>query len=289
MELLISNLHLRQRALGIILGLCVLTVIIVLFLLPYVWIVASSFKPQFSIFRDLSPIGWRTFIPQSPTLDNFIHLFVDRGIGRALVNSAIVSASQVVGTLILCSAAAYGLTRLRFRGRNALFIVILMTALLPIESMMVPLYQVVTHVGFQDTLIGAFIPWIASPFGLFLLRQAYEDLPRELDDAARIDGAGHFRIFWSIVLPNVRTALATLALITFLFSWNAFLWPLVILQSSENAVVQIAIAQSVAPGQLPNWGETFAGATIATVPLIILFLLLQKFFVRGMALSGMKG
>ena len=93
----------------------------------------------------------------------------------------------------------------------------------------------------------------------------------ELDDAAQIDGAGHFRIFWSIVLPNVRTALATLALITFLFSWNAFLWPLVILQSSENAVVQIAIAQSVAPGQLPNWGETFAGATIATVPLIILF------------------
>jgi multiple sugar transport system permease protein/putative chitobiose transport system permease protein len=289
MELLIPPGNLARRARRLMLGFAMLAVIAAIFLAPYAWIVASSFKPQFFIFRDMTPIGWRTFVPANPTLANFIHLFVDRGIGRALLNSAIVSASQVAFTLILCSAAAYGLTRIKFRGRDVVFVIILMTALLPIESLMVPLYQIVTRVGFQDTLIGAFIPWIASPFGLFLLRQAFEDLPRELDDAARIDGAGHFRIFWSIVLPNVRTALATLALITFLFSWNAFLWPLVILQSTENTVVQVAIAQSVAPGQLPNWGETFAGATIATVPLILLFLSLQRFFVRGMAMSGMKG
>jgi len=164
-----------------------------------------------------------------------------------------------------------------------------MTFLLPIESLMVPLYIQVSGLGLQDTLVGAFIPWIASPFGLFMLRQAFEDLPRELDEAARIDGAGHFRIFWSVVLPNVRTTLATLALVTFLFSWNAFLWPLVIIQSPRNQLIQLAIAQSVAIGQLPNWGETFAGATIATVPLIVLFLCLQRFFVRGIALTGMKG
>jgi multiple sugar transport system permease protein/putative chitobiose transport system permease protein len=278
-----------RRLGGWIAGLAVLVVILAVFLGPYAWIVASSFKPQDEIFRDLRPISWGTFIPLHPTLANFIHLFVDRGVGRAMVNSAIVSTCQVGGVLMLCSMAAYGLTRMRFKGANLVFAVVLMTFLLPIESLMVPLYMHVSRLGLQDTLVGVFIPWVASPFGLFMLRQAFEDLPRELDEAARIDGAGHWRIFWSVVLPNVRTTLATLALVTFLFSWNAFLWPLVILQSPKNQVVQLAIAQSVAIGQLPNWGETFAGATIATVPLILLFLFLQRHFVRGIAMTGMKG
>jgi ABC-type glycerol-3-phosphate transport system permease component len=267
----------------------ILVAIIVVFLLPYAWIVASSFKPQATIFRDLNPVSWRSFVPTNPTLNNVIHLFTQRGVGRALLNSAIISACQVAGTLALCALAAYGLTRIRFRGSSIVFVLILTTFLLPIESLMVPLYQVVAHIGLQDTLVAAFIPWIASPFGLFLLRQAFEELPRELDDAATIDGAGHLRIFWSIVLPNVRTSLATLALVTFLFSWNSFLWPLVILQSPENQVIQLAIAQSVAPGQLPNWGETFAGAMVATLPLILLFIFLQRFFVRGIAMTGVKG
>lgn len=270
-------------------GALVLLLILVVFLLPYAWVIASSFKPQGAIFRDLSPLSWRTFVPVDGTTDNIVALFRDRGAGRAMLNSALVSIGQVTGTLVLCSMAAYGLTRIRFRGANLVFALVLMTFLLPLESLMVPLYIAVSGLGLQDTLVGVFIPWIASPFGLFLLRQAFEELPRELDEAARIDGAGHWRIFWSIVLPNVRTALATLALVTFLFSWNAFLWPLVVLSSPRNAVVQLAVAQSVAPGQLPNWGETFAGVTIATVPLIVLYLLLQRFFVRGIAMSAVKG
>lgn len=278
-----------RRALGWLAAGAILLVILAIFLGPYAWIVASSFKPQFEIFRDLKPISWATFVPAHPTPANFIHLFVDRGVGGALINSAIVSCGQVAGTLALCTTAAYGLTRIRFKGANVVFAVVLMTFLLPIESMMVPLYIQVSRLGLQDTLLGVFIPWIASPFGLFMLRQAFEDLPRELDEAARIDGAGHVRIFWSVVLPNVRTTLATLALVTFLFSWNAFLWPLVILQSPQRQVIQLAIAQSVAIGQLPNWGETFAGATIATVPVILVFLFLQRYFVRGIALTGVKG
>jgi multiple sugar transport system permease protein/putative chitobiose transport system permease protein len=272
-----------------LLGLLVLATIILCFLMPYAWIVASSFKPQAAIFRDVKPLSSHTFLPGVPTLDNFVHLFADRGLGRALLNSAIVSSCQVTGTLVLCSMAAYGLTRIRFRGANVVFALILMTFLLPIESLMVPLYITISGLGLQDTLPGVFIPWLASPFGLFLLRQSFEELPRELDEAARIDGAGHFRIFWSVVLPNVRTPLATLALVIFLFSWNAFLWPLVVLSSPRHVVVQLAIAQSVAPGQLPNWGETFAGASVATVPLIILFLFLQRYFVRGVAMTGVKG
>lgn len=278
-----------KRALQIVAGTAILLVILAVFLGPYAWVVASSFKPQFAIFRDLKPIGWATFFPGEPTIANFVHLFENRGIGRALINSAIVSSCQVVGTLALCSMAAYGLTRIRFKGSNVVFALVLMTFLLPIESLMVPLYIHVTGLGLADTLVGVFIPWIASPFGLFMLRQAFEEIPRELDEAARIDGAGHFRIFWSIILPNVKTPLATLSLVTFLFSWNAFLWPLVILHSPRNHVIQLAIAQSVSIAQLPNWGETFAGATIATVPLIVLFLFLQRYFVRGIALTGVKG
>lgn len=278
-----------KRALQIVAGIAVLLVILAIFFAPYAWVVASSFKPQFAIFRDLKPISVATFFPNEPTIANFVHLFENRGIGRALVNSAIVSSCQVIGTLALCSMAAYGLTRIQFKGSNVVFVLVLMTFLLPIESLMVPLYIHVTGLGLADTLVGVFIPWIASPFGLFMLRQAFEEIPRELDEAARIDGAGHYRIFWSIILPNVKTPLATLALVTFLFSWNAFLWPLVILHSPRNHVVQLAIAQSVSIAQLPNWGETFAGATIATVPLIILFLFLQRYFVRGIALTGVKG
>ena len=278
-----------MRALGWLAAAVILLLILTVFLGPYAWIVASSFKPQFEIFRDLNPISWATFIPANPTIANFVHLFVNRGVGRALINSAIVSSCQVGGTLILCTMAAYGLTRMRFRGANIVFGIVLMTFLLPIESLMVPLYMHVANLGLQDTLAGVFIPWIASPFGLFMLRQAFEDLPRELDEAATIDGAGHFRIFWSVILPNVHTTLATLALVTFLFSWNAFLWPLVVISSPRNQLIQLAIAQSVSIGQLPNWGETFAGATIATVPLIVLFLFLQRYFVRGIALTGVKG
>ena len=270
-------------------GGAILLVILVVFLLPYAWVIASSFKPQAAIFRDLSPLSWRTFVPTAPTLDNIVALFVGRGAGRALLNSAVVALGQVAGTLALCATAAYGLTRIRFRGANVVFALVLMTFLLPLESLMVPLYMAVSDMGLQDTLVGVFIPWVASPFGLFLLRQAFEELPRELDEAARLDGAGHWRTFWSVVLPNVRTALATLGLVTFLFSWNAFLWPLVVLSSPRNAVVQMAVAQSVEPGRLPNWGETFAGVTIATVPLILLYLVLQRFFVRGIAMSALKG
>lgn len=267
----------------------VIAVIAVVFLLPYAWLVASSFKPQDSIFRDLNPIGWRSFVPVGGTLENFVAMFREHGLGRALLNSLIVSASQVAGTLVLCSTAAYALTRIRFRGRKLVFFLVLATFLLPVEALVVPLYQIVSGLGLQDTLIGAFIPWIASPFGLFLLRQAFDELPREMDEAAKIDGAGHLRIFLSIVLPNVRASLATLALVNFLFSWNAFLWPLVVLQSRSNLVVQVAIAQSVSPGELPNWGQTFAGATVATVPVLLLFVFLQRYFVRGIASSGMKG
>ncbi|WP_353476093.1 carbohydrate ABC transporter permease (plasmid) [Salipiger sp. H15] len=267
----------------------VLLLILACFFAPFLWIVSNSFKPQLGIFADVTPISWRTFLPLEPVLENYRTLFERTNILRALLNTAIVSAGQVALTLVLCAMAAYALTRIRFRGAKAVFVVILLTFLLPVEAMLVPLFQVVSGLGLNNTLLGVMIPWIASPFGLFLLKQAFEELPRDLEDAARIDGAGHVRIFVSVILPNVKVPLLTLGLVTFLFSWNSFLWPLVIAQSPDIQLIQVAIAQQGSPTQLPNWGETFAGATVATLPLILLFLLLQKYFTQGMAMSGIKG
>ncbi len=269
--------------------LAVILAIVCCFLAPYAWIVSSSFKNQLTVFADVTPLSWRAFLPINGTFENYRTLFERTNVLTALLNTAIVAGGQVLLTLFLCAMAAYALTRISFPGAKIVFVLILLTFLLPIEALMVPLYQVVSGLGLSNTLVGVMIPWVASPFGLFLLKQAFEELPVELEDAARIDGAGHVRIFWSIVLPNVRVPLLTLGLITFLFSWNSFLWPLVIVQDPARQVIQVAIAQQGSPTQLPNWGETFAGATVATVPLIALFLLLQKYFTQGMATSGIKG
>lgn len=266
----------------------VLAVVVVVFALPYLWIVSSGFKGQTEIFKDMSPVSWRTFFPVDAVLDNFVELFVKKGVGVALGNSLAIAAIEVLGALVVCSLAAYALTRMRFRGRGVIFALILATFMLPVEAMVVPLYRVVSGLGIEDTLWAVALPGVASVFGLFLLRQSFEQIPAELDEAARIDGAGHLRIFWSVILPNVRTSLATLILVKFLFSWNAFLWPLVAIQTQENQVIQVAVAHSAAPDYLPNWGLTFAGAAVATIPLLLLFLLLQRYFVRGLATTGMK-
>lgn len=266
----------------------VVLAIVVVFLSPYVWMFASGLKEQSSIFTDVSPVGWRTFVPVEATLENMEALFTERGIARALLNSALVAGFQVVGALAVCCPAAYALTRMHFPGRHLIFALILATFMLPSEALAVPLFQLVAALGLQDTLVGVGLPWIASAFGLFLLRQAFESVPVELDEAARLDGAGHLRIFWSVILPNVRADLVTFVLMIFLFSWNGFLWPLIAIQSPENQLVQVAIAQSVSPGELPNWGLSFAGATVASLPLLILFVCLQRLFIPGLARTGLK-
>ncbi len=264
-------------------------IICCIFLLPFLWLVGSSFKTQFSIFSDVDHLSIWTFIPRHPTMANFTYLFTHKGVGRALINSFLVACGQVIGTILLCTTCAYGLTRIKFRGSGPLFLFLLITFLVPGDILVVPMYRIATQLHLSNTLWAIFLPWIASPFGLFLLRQAYEDVPHELDEAATIDGANHWQVFTRIILPNVKTSITTLAIVTFLFSWNAFLWPLVVIQSTSKEVIQVSIAQSVVPGELPNWGTTFAGATVAVIPVLLLFVLLQRHVVEGMASTGLKG
>jgi ABC-type glycerol-3-phosphate transport system permease component len=275
--------------------------LLIIFLAPFLWIVASSFKGQFNIFADSSPLSWRTFVPVNGTLENYILSFstectgavttssCGNNVGVALVNSLIVAVCQVVLTIVLAVPAAYALTRLRFRGQNIIFAAILVTFMIPGEAITLPLFQIAQALGLQDTYAGVFLPWVASPFALFLLRQAFYEIPRELDEAAKIDGAGHFRIMIQMIVPNVKPALASVALMTFMFSWNSFMWPLVIISSQDKVMVQVATALNAIPGALPSWGPTFAGAVIASVPVVVLFLFLQRYFVRGVVMSGVKG
>lgn len=264
-------------------------IILIVFLAPFVWLLASSFKDQFAIFRDVDHISLWTFLPRSATLNNFHDVIVAHGVGRAMINSTIVAVAQVVGTVTVCCLAAYPLTRMKIRGRDAIFVVLIVTMLVPAEALVVPLFGVVSQLGLSDSLWAVFLPWVASPFGLFLMRQAFLEIPRELDEAATLDGAGHLRILVSVLLPNLRASLATLSLITFMFAWNAFFWPLVVIQSSDKQVVQVALAQLVVPGDLPNWGIILAGAVIATLPVLTLFAFLQRYFVAGLTSSAVKG
>jgi len=259
------------------------------FLAPFVWIVSSSFKPQAYIFSDVEPLSWRTFLPTGASLTNYSSAFSTENVGTGLINSAIVSCSQVALTIVLAVPAAYALTRLRFRGRGVLFTLIFITFMVPAEVLILPLFQIASKLHVANSLPGVFLPFIASPFALFLLRQAFRDIPRELDEAALIDGAGHVRIMTSVILPNVKPALATLSLMTFLFSWNAFLWPLIVIQSPSRELIQVAIAINTVPGELPNWGPVFAGAVIAVLPVLVLFLFVQRYFIRGFVMSGLKG
>jgi ABC-type glycerol-3-phosphate transport system permease component len=278
----------RHTVNRVLISTLVLIAVVIVFLLPFYWMLESALRTTGDVFADLTPFTWKTLIPSHPTIDAFVRLFTERNVGQAIINSVIIGVLQVGGALVLCTLAAYALTRMSFPGQKVVFALILVTFMVPVEALLVPLYSVVASLGLQDTLVAVAAPWMASVFGLFLLRQSFQEIPRELDEAARLDGAGHLRILWSVILPNVKAPLASMCLIVFLFSWNSFLWPLVINQSADVQPIQVAVAQSVSPTSNADWPLTFAGAVVATIPLIVLFLFLQRYFVRGLASSGLK-
>ena len=258
------------------------------FLLPFVWALLTSFKPTTDVFRYSYPLSWRTFLPPEPTLENYVSLFVRWNFQRDLANSMIVAAGQVVGAGAISALAAFVFARLRFRGRDALFALSMLTAFVPFDVVVVPLYSVVRALGLISTYPVLFLPFAVSPFGVFLLRQAFLEIPRDLDEAATVEGASLVQIFWHIVLPNARPALVTLALVQFMWSWNNFLWPLVAMQDPNRQVVQVSIAKFRTVANYPLFGELFAASAAATIPLLLLFFLLQRHYVRGMLMSGLK-
>ena len=255
----------------------------VVMLLPLIWMTSAAFKPLPEVMR-VPP----TWIPEQPTLANFRAVFAQFPFPRYILNSLVVAAVVVLSTLVTSSMAGYALAKFDFPGRSVLFVAILASLMVPFQVRMIPLYQMVIRVGWQDTLQGVMFPWLVDAFGIFLMRQFIKVIPGELLDAARMDGASEWRIFWQIVLPLTKPALAALAIFTFLGNWEEFLWPLIVSSSDGSRTLPVGL-QTFAEQYGTNTNYQMAGALIATLPVLALFFLLQKQFVEGIALSGMKG
>jgi multiple sugar transport system permease protein len=259
------------------------------FLLPYAWMVSGSLRTQAEIFENIYPLTPWTFIPKQLTLENFRALLNLQPLPftHYIFNSLFVAVTVTAFSLVVNSFAAYAFARITFPGRDVLFVLFLSTMIIPFEVLAIPLYLEMRLLGWIDTYQALIIPFVASPLGMFLLRQFFLGLPRELEEAARMDGCSMFGAFWRIVLPNAVPALIAFGVIRFQFSWDAFVWPLIVAPSPPVRVIQVAIASFDTDIQV-QWNLILAGAVLASLPIILMFAFLQRFYVQGMVTSGMK-
>ncbi|MCG5212199.1 carbohydrate ABC transporter permease [Streptosporangium sp. KLBMP 9127] len=259
-----------------------LTAGLVLVVLPFVWTVLTSFKPETEIRRDPP-----AFLPLEWTLANYDLLLAKMNIGQVFLNSLIVAVAVVAGNLLFCSMVGYAFAKLSFRWKNAVFALVLVQMTVPAIVVMIPQFVLVAKIGLVNTFLGIILPGLVTPLGVFLMRQFIMDIPDELIHAARVDGAREFRIFFTIVLPLCKPALATLGLITFLGSWNNFLWPAVVAQSEDLYTLPVALA--IFSGyQGTQYGLLIAGAVVVVLPILTLFVFLQRYFIQGIASTGIK-
>jgi multiple sugar transport system permease protein len=263
-----------------------------IFLFPLVQLVMTSLESD----ADINKFPPR-FFPSHLTLNGcpcqgadagFIGLFTQSDVLRWLLNTVIVATVAVVSHLILCSLAGYGFARLRFAGRTFSFFAIVGTIMIPTQLLMIPTYVMFSRLGVINTLAAAAIPWLASAFGIFLMRQFFLSLPKELEEAARLDGCSPYGVFWRIVLPLAKPALATLAVFTLLSSWNDLIWPLIAISNHNNYTLQLGLSDFLGTRRT-QWSMLMAGNVVATMPLIAFFLVAQKQFVATMTFSGLKG
>jgi multiple sugar transport system permease protein len=274
----------RKRPTATVVLYAVLIFISLLIILPLVWIVLTSFKTDFNaINAPLNPI------PDPFTTGAYETLASgQQPIFRWFINSLAAALLQTALILVTASAGAYALARLEFRGKRIVFGAIVATLLVPPVIFLIPNYLIVQNLGWLDSIWAITIPGAAGAFGIFFLRQFFVGLPMEIEEAARMDGAGDFRIFWQIVLPLSKPALATLAVLSFLNNWNDFLWPVYVLLSPENQTLQpgLAILQGA---YSTHFSIVMAGAIIASIPVLILFTIAQRQIVESVASSGIKG
>jgi multiple sugar transport system permease protein len=248
---------------------------------PFLWTVITSITPGANL------TSTPALIPADPSLGAYGELFADLPFGQVILNSLVIACISTVVQLFTSSTAAYAFSRLPFRGQNVVFGIYLATMMIPLQVLIVPLFVELKTVGLLDTYLGALLPTFASAFGIFLLRQAINQVPRELDEAATIDGAGHFRIFGQVILPNIRPALATLVVFSFMGSWNSFLWPLIVLRSPEHQTLPIALA-GLQGQYISQWDVIMAGSVVSILPMLALYVFAQKYVIQGVASSGIK-
>jgi multiple sugar transport system permease protein len=249
---------------------------------PFVWMLLTSFKTQQAVFAAPGQL-----LPAPFTVQGYLQVWTDLPFLRLFVNSVVFAGGVTVLSVLFDSLAAYALARLSFRGRDLAFGLVLATLMVPYQITLIPLFQLVFDLHWLNTYQGLIVPRATSAFGIFLLRQFFVSVPRDLDQAARIDGAGELRIWWQVMMPLARPALATLAVLQFMNNWNDFLWPLVVTTSDDMRTLPAGL--TLFGGQyVVNYGVLMAGATISLLPLAIAFFLAQRYFVQGIATTGLK-
>ena len=250
-------------------------------IMPFAFMISTSLKGRGEVY-DLR------LVPLAPTLENYAYLFRETKFVRWFLNSFSIASVSTISVLFFDSLAGYVLCKYRFKGRQLVFLAILSTLMIPTEMLVIPWYVMSKNMGWLDTYWGIMFPGMITGFGVFLMKQFFETVPDALIDAACIDGLGEFRIFWEVALPLVTPALSALAIFTFLGSWTAFLWPLIVTNSSSNYTVPVGLA-SFSGEFSTEWNMIMTGAAVATIPTLVVFILLQKYIIRGVILSGVKG
>jgi multiple sugar transport system permease protein len=266
----------------LVVGLVAAGALIVFF--PFFWMAVTSLKTVPEIQRvplQVAPDRWSNF-------DNYREVFRRQPFGRFLLNSALVASVSAASSLLVSSLAGYGFAKFRFPGRDVLFFGIIGILMVPFQSVVVPLYLWVNRLGLLDTYAGILAPDLVSVFGVFLMRQAIEMVPTDYIEAARIDGGGEFGIFWRVVLPSVAPAMATLVIIKFMWTWNELFWPLVVINSPTMKVVTLGLV-SFTNMYFIEYNLVTAAAVISILPILVIFLLCQRWVVRGVVMSGLKG
>ena len=252
-------------------------------LAPLLWMVSVSFMPAGEASRFPPPL-----LPSGATLANYGELFGRTGMGRNFANSLLVSGAITLGSLLVNTLAGYAFAKLRFAGRERVFQLLLAALVIPAQVAMLPLFLLMKQIGLVNSYGGVVVPALASVFGIFLVRQYARSIPDELLEAARIDGAGEWRIFFSIVLPMLKPVLVTLAIFTFMAAWNDFMWPLIVLTDQENYTLPVALA-SLSREHIMDVEMMMAGAVVTVLPVLLLFLLLQRYYIQGLVLGSVKG
>ncbi|XID93904.1 carbohydrate ABC transporter permease [Paenibacillaceae bacterium WGS1546] len=264
-------------------------VIAIISVFPILWMSFGSFRPHAELFQYSSSLNWHLLIPLEWTLDNYRQIFLESAIsfGRYMVNTLLVGIIVTAFSLAVNSMAAFSFAKLSLPYRGVILTIFLSALIIPPEVTLVPLYLLIRDLGLVDSYQALILPSIVSVFSIFLLIQFFADIPRELLEAARIDGASWARVYATIMLPGAASAMVTLGLITFLGQWDAYLWPLVVINDEARQMIQVAVA-GFSNLQGTQWGRILAADTISSVPILILFLFLQRYYVQSITLTGVK-
>ena len=274
--------HIKIGNLSLHIGFLILGAVVVS---PLFWMVSLSFRSE----EELMVKGIPALLPKHFTLQSYINAFKIVDFSRLYLNSFVAAVIVTVSTVFLCSLAGYSFAKYKFFGKNVLFILILSTMMIPFQVTMIPLYLLMTRFRWQNTYQGLTLPFLASAFGIFLMRQFIKNIPDEMIDAARIDGCSEFSIFLGIILPLSKSALATLFLLTCMWNWDSFLWPLIIINSRSMMTVPLGVAMvRQQAGQFTTYSLLFPVATVGMLPILLLFAALQRYFTKGIALTGLK-